>query len=769
MLDARPGHGFNLASVTSRRRLGPLRRATAAGLLACALPVLAAAQETFPPPENPPVLEAQRATGAIILDGRLDEADWRGAPVASGFRVVEPQQGAPAPLDTEVRILFDDEYLYVGAYLHDPEGIQGPRVRGLTRDFSWFANDAFGITLDPFGDARIGMAFQVNAAGVQRDQLIFDGTAYQLEWDGVWQAAVADAEGGWSVEMAIPWRTLRYSADGGAVEGFRASSTWVVNFVRTRRGAGEMTGWSLWPRAFGPYRMEYGGHLVGLEPPPAGRNLQLHPYALGGRTDPAFPPAQAGSKREVGLDVKWSLDPRTVMDLTLNTDFAQVEDDRQVVNLSRAAVLFPERRPFFLENAGVFQVGESRIIHPFFSRRMGLDDTGRAVPILGGARLTTRREGGSAGALVLQQGGRHGAPSSTFGVVRGNRNLGRDSRAGAYVGMRRDEAGAHGSWSATGAVDGLWRTSSSTQFVGFASGSWHQDGGASGLGVYVWGSTTKNWGYLGWLQNYVGPEYDPSIGFTARRNFILTSPAVRFDYRPHWRPRQVRNFDLAATAFFYHRATDGEFEQGQITLGPAVTFLSGTKITLSTEPVWQNHDRPFRPLPGVEITPGRYRYTRWTGSLDWAPSARLSGTAQGATGDFYDGRLHRAAVGLRAVVSPHLILAGDYSLDALRGVGGGTKPDLNAQLLGSEVRLSWNPRLHLSLFQQWNSARDTHAWNARLSWEFRPLSHLYVVYNDREAPAPPGGVAGVANSRVDRPQRLQDRQFVVKMSWLLGL
>lgn len=718
-----------------------------ANLLLIALPVSGAAgQETFAPPPDRLTLEAMPATGSIVMDGLLDEPAWGVAPVARGFVQIEPNQGTPAPLDTEVRVLFDDRFLYVGAFLADPDGIQSARVRGLARDFAWFENDAFGVTLDPFGDGRIAMTFQVNAAGVQRDQLIFDGTVFQPEWDGVWHARTAEVAGGWTVEMAIPWSTLRYR------EGV---DRWRVNFVRTRRGEGETTGWSPWPRAFGPYRLEYGGELMGIQPPAAGRNLQLQPYTLGRRTTSAFPPGTPGSDVEVGLDAKWVVDPRTVLDLTVNTDFAQVEDDRQVINLSRSAVLFPERRPFFLENAGLFQVGESRMIRPFFSRRMGLDAGGRPVPIQAGARLTARREGGSLGALVLRQGGQGDAPHTTFGVFRANRNLGQASRAGGYLGFRHDEGDG---WNATGAMDGLWRPSASTQVLGFLSGNL-AEGASSGGAGYLWIASTTNRGYFGWLQAFVGPDYNPGTGFVTRRNLHLASPAVRLDLRPGWLPEGVRSIEAAATTFFYYRATDLQFEQGSVSVGPAINLPDGTKLSLTVEPTWQRLDRTFRPLPGIAVAEGSYHYTRWSGVLQWAPSARVTGSLGGFTGGFYDGTLHRGSAALRAVLSPHLIVGGDYSVDALRGVGEGSNPDLDAHLLGSEVRLALNPRVQFSVLFQRNSALETTAWNARFAWEFRPLSYLYLVYNDRRVP----------DLTTDpRDPFMNDRQFVAKVNWLLG-
>ena len=329
-------------------------------------------------------VRAVRVTGEIRLDGHLDDAAWALAPAVTGFGQVEPDAGQPAgAFATVVRIVYDDRALYVGAVMRDSLGVAGLRVPDLRRDFDYFEHDLFGVTLDPFGDRRTAVAFQVNPAGVLRDLQARDGSAVNREWDGVWNARTAVSDSGWTAEITIPWATLRYP-DAGAVDAAGAVP-WAVQFVRTARRAGMITGWGPWPRQQTPYHMQYAGTLTGLRPPPPRPNLRVQPYALtrGARAGDA--PFADGLSADVGLDLKWVPSPSTVFDLTVNTDFAQVDADHQVVNLSRFSVFFPERRAFFLENAGVFDVGYSQFT-PFYSRRIGLDQ-GLPVPLLGGARV----------------------------------------------------------------------------------------------------------------------------------------------------------------------------------------------------------------------------------------------------------------------------------------------------------------------------------------------------------------------------------------------
>ena len=364
------------------------------------------AQEVFPPPDNPPTLEAFRATNEVQIDGRLDEVDWQQASPVSGFTQEEPEQGAPPSFDTEVRVLYDNDNLYISAVCFDTNGPSGIRVQDLRRDFDFFENDVFGVSLDPFSDGRNAIIFQVNPYGVLRDLQVTDGTIFNIDWDATFEARTSIEEDRWVVEIAIPWNVLRYSQE---------QDKWGINFVRGIRRLGEFSGWSLWPRVFTPYRMDYAGILENIEPPPPSTNLRVQPYLV--MRDERVGEMQAlfdAVTPEIGGDVKWAVTPNTVLDLTVNTDFAQADADRQVVNLSRFSVFFPERRAFFLENASLFRVGSSIAALPFFSRRIGLDTFGQPIPIDAGARMISRTGSRNIGALFVRQRSNDYQPCESF-------------------------------------------------------------------------------------------------------------------------------------------------------------------------------------------------------------------------------------------------------------------------------------------------------------------------------------------------------------------
>jgi hypothetical protein len=365
-----------------------------------AVPV--AGQTVFAPPAEPLRLAASHTFAPLRVDGVLDEPEWAEAAVARDFTQAEPTQGNPATEPTEVRVLFDGRFLYFGVTCVDSHGEQDLRVRDLRRDFDEATDDYFGVAIDGVRDGRSALVFRVNPLGALRDQQTVDGGLIDLDFDAVWTARTTRSDGGWTVEIAIPWDTLRYR------EGV---TTWGINFQRMTRRINENSGWSPWPRVVTPYRMDYAGLLTGVEPPPPSRNLRFLPYVIGERRDAN---GRSGfSTGDVGADVKWAVTPSAVLDVTVNPDFGQTDVDRQVVNLTRFSVFFPERRQFFLENRALFFSGNGQRFEPFFSRRIGLDVNGNPIPITAGARFSVRHRAGAFGALAVSQRGTTDATEST--------------------------------------------------------------------------------------------------------------------------------------------------------------------------------------------------------------------------------------------------------------------------------------------------------------------------------------------------------------------
>ena len=431
------------------------------------------------PSAGRPALQAARLAEPPALDGKvLDDPAWQGAAPATDFTQTTPDEGQPATERTEVRVGYDAETLYIGVVCFDrePEGII---VSDSRRDASLDETDSFQVILDTFHDRQNGFVFGTNPAGIEYDgQVTREGSGgmtsgggdFNLNWDAAWEVAATVSEVGWSAEMAIPFRTLRFGKD--------EVQTWGVNFQRNLRRRNERSFWTPLPRQYGLSRLSLAGTLENVEVPDQ-RNLKIIPYALfeGRDTD-----GGSESDEELGFDVKYSITPALTLDLTYNTDFAQVEVDEQQINLDRFSLFFPEKRPFFLENAGQFSVGVDEEIELFFSRRIGIGPSGQAIPIAGGVRLSGKMGQTNVGFLAMRSEGLAGiAPENDFLVARVNHELPNRSSIGVIathrsgdgsLGLADDEGSTYG-------IDGRWGIGRFGQLRGFVATT---DNSASGGG-----------------------------------------------------------------------------------------------------------------------------------------------------------------------------------------------------------------------------------------------------------------------------------------------
>src|SRR5256714_3589682 len=436
----------------------PQRFAALALLIGLPFPVeLVAGQIPAPGAAASQTAVAHATITPPVIDGRLTDPAWAEATPITGFVQRELNEGAPVTERTEVRIITDGQALYVGAWLYDgdPAGIvAGEQVR----DGDIAKSDYFGILLDTFHDRQNGFVFTTTPAGIEYDALVVNegegggiqlpGQAramagslggFNLNWDGTWTVATSVDSGGWYAEFRIPFTTLRHAA------GER--QTWGLNLVRSIRRKNEEAFWSFIPRQFSLMKVSRAGTLEGVQVP-SGRVWTVTPYALTGVERDYTVDAEARRRGEIGGEVKYGVTPSLTLDLTYNTDFAQVEVDEQRTNLTRFPLFFPEKRPFFLENAGIFSAGTPQAVDLFFTRRIGIDSLGQPVPIVGGGRITGRVGDFTVGALQIftqHQG---------YSVARVSRELAARSRIGV-IAVQRLATGNTGDWNRVYGVDGV--------------------------------------------------------------------------------------------------------------------------------------------------------------------------------------------------------------------------------------------------------------------------------------------------------------------------
>lgn len=739
----------------TRSRLARIVAAIAASCVATSASAQAVVLE--PDSATRPRLSAQRAAGRILLDGRLDEADWVKAPVAKDFVQVRPDFVPATRFPSEVRVLFDDEYLYIGAFNRDSAGLSSLRMPDLRRDFSSPDNDVFGVTLGPLGDRRTAYQLQVTPLGSQGDVQAFDGGAsFSFSWDAMWRVRTTRADSGWTAEIAVPWTSLRYA---------KGLDSWDINFVRNTRRAAQWSAWVPYPRQFSSWRLIYSGLLDSIAPPPPKANVRSRLYGLTESRRNDAVGGFRGTTGDVGGELIWAPTANSLFEATVNTDFAQADVDRQVVNLTRFSVFFPEQRQFFLENADLLtaaSVASSNpsggtanpfVVQPFFSRRIGLGSDGTPRPIVGGARYGYRTGRTSVGALAMLQNGvgANDADAADFGVVRGSQFFGRSTRIGGLVAYRDDSRGAGGT-NLVSAVDMLTRFGEQVQLSAMVSNS-DQDGRAGMAGTWSLSRNTPG-STLGINGAVVDADYTPRTGFVSRPDVIMTSPFANVTFQPRWRPKSLVWIRPELFTLLFHDPDSRVLQEARLLANTEFLSITGGAITPFVE---RNLQRPVANvalLPGVTIAPGTHDYWRYGVELRSDPSARFAGTASLSAGGFFDGTQDRAAVSGRWSPNPYVSVRASYEINRLRSLGT-ADTSLVTHLVGPELRAALNPRVQWSAFYQYNTVQRRTALNTRFSWEFSPLSFLYIVYNDGQP---------ILDSPVPAA-----RSLIIKLSWLRQL
>lgn len=692
----------------------------ASGLIVTVLLAQAPAFFEPPLPDARLHLTATRRATAPVLDGKLD--DWPAAPtVDGGFVQFEPQQGAPANRHTAVWLAYDEQHLYVAARLEQPEPIN---QRDLRRDFGWIEADSFGVALDPFGDGRTALVFQVNPYGAQRDMQVLDDEVSELNWDTLWRCATSRDAGGWTVELALPFRSFRFGP-----------GPWGLQLIRRQRGVNEDSSLTPVPRSVSLWRMTYAALLDGLElPPPRALDVQLRPYLIARAQKVGDAPW--GVLPSGGGEVTWAPSKSTVVDLTGNTDFAETDVDRRVVNLSRFSVLFPERRQFFLESAGVFTVAGDSGLQPFFSRRIGLV-SGVPGVVYGGARVVHRSTQRSLGALVVATAPNPAARAAVLGVARYAHNLGATGRVGGLVTFRHDfeREGEPGTTNVVPALDGFTRlgnfTLSGSGMGSFTRAASGDTGGAAGSLKLGFQSNTFSFSLRGFG---LTPRFDARSGFVSRDNVFGASLDLGFDLRPSWLPGFLRNTGPWLETYALWSSDRARFQEANVLLAPVwIQFRGGDEAWLFAEGTAQVLDDGFRPLRALTVDPGTYLYGRAGLSFFTQASRKVAVGVDASVGRYYvfDELRTNARVSLQLI--PHVQVAATYGFNHFWS-GGLGPAGVDSHLLLLETRLAVSPKLQLIGSFQRDSAGNRLVTNARIAWEYLPLSFLYLVLTDtREA------------------------------------
>ena len=721
-------------------------------LLSC-LSLPAAADQTS---RERPAIHATEAAQAPKIDGVLDEAVWQTATPIDTFVQQEPREGQPASDRTEVRILYDSKHIYIGVYAHASEPVIATEMR---RDADrLFDEDNFQIIIDTFHDSRNGYMFLTTPLGAKLEQQVFDegegggrGTTSNVNrnWDGVWDTAARIVNDGWTAEISIPVNTVRFKPSD--------EQTWGINFERNIRRKNESVFWSPIPKAYSLTRVSMAGELRGLREMNLGMDLKLKPYALAGVHDfkTSRTSGSTDALRDIGLDARYGVTAGLNLDVTINTDFAQIEVDEQQVNLTRFGLFFPEKRDFFLENSNLFTMGTGSAFTStpvqtdlFFSRRIGLSDSGQVIPILGGGRLAGKSGRNNIAILDIQTDEAFGRPGDNFFVSRYSRDVFSRSRVGAlFINKASVDGSSH--FNRTMGVDANLALSRNLQVNSYLAKT--ATFGRDGKDMAFYGRIAyrdPKWNL--WL-NYldVQDNFNAEAGFVQRTG-IRTTKAY---FSPTPRPKKG-NIKLMEPMYVLTYTTD----QDNRLIGRLHHLMHGTTLRDDSfiNVIYQRNldvlDLPFRIRPNVIIPAGAYNMNEWVFTYNTSPGKRLYSRLSFSPNEFYGGdkKTTTFAGGVRA--TSQLSAELQYNRNDVDMPWG----KFLVNLTTLRVDYTFSPRMTIRSLTQYNSSTHEVSNNIRYNFIHRPGSDLYIVYNELRQTGLPSDLFAQ-----------KDRQLVLKVNYLL--
>ncbi|MDP3718833.1 MAG: DUF5916 domain-containing protein [Acidobacteriota bacterium] len=715
-------------------------------------------------PGSANVATAVRATEAPTLDGDvLGDPAWNAATPITGFVQEQPNEGQPASEKTEVRVIFTADTLYVGVVLYDsdPSGII---VTDARRDSPLDDTDSFQVIFDTYRDRQNGFVFGTNPAGVEYDGQVTNegqgggglgfgqmqsggsGSGFNINWDGAWSVRTRMTDQGWSAEFAIPFRTLRYPA--------ATDQTWGINFQRNIRRKNERAYWAPIPRQFNLYRLSLAGSLTGVQTP-ALRNLRITPYVLGNALTSGENPVDGELLGDIGGDLKYGITPSLTLDATVNTDFAQVEVDDQQVNLDRFNLFFPEKRPFFLENAGFFSVGNPGEVDLFFSRRIGISKAGEAIPILGGGRVSGKAGRFNVGVLNMQTDEFDNAVAGTnFTVMRVSRDLPNRSSIGGIFTNRLETGSLAGDAAAgrTYGLDGRWGVGATSILTGFVAKTDTEGITDSTHAFNIRSQTNRPQWDLNVGYQEVGSGFNPEVGFLSRKGY--RKPDVFLMTR--FRPKDFINIqELRPHATFRgFWGLDGFQETGYLHLDNHWQFRDSTEIHTGMNLTLEGVRRPFEIYPGIFVPPGTYEHAEAQLVGMSNQGAPVSVSMRVNAGGFFGGDRLSLSPTVRFRAGDALTTELTYQRNDVTLPGGA----FVTNLVRTRVSYSFSSRVFTQALIQYNDRADLWSMNFRFGWLQAANTGLFVVYTDTR---------GLYELN-DRPERT-DRSLIVKYSYMFDL
>ncbi len=692
----------------------------------------------------PDTLWAFRINEEIEVDGDLDEDVWEQAQSVSNFTQRELNEGQPATENTEVIILYNESHLYIGisAYDSEPELITAKESK---RDFSWSSDDNFEILLGPYNDNRSGYLFVINPNGAMADVQISDeGSGFNLDWNGVWQAEVEVDEDGWFAEIEIPFSTLKFPEVKEQV--------WALNMERNIRRKNEQVLWQGWSRDFDLEKISQAGRLAGLKNIAGAKDWEFKPFVNVGSEKVKGEKAKA--KYKFGGDINYQISPKMKLNFTVNTDFSQVESDREEINLTRFDLEYPEKREFFLEGKDLFDFSLGNDAKVFYSRRIGLHQR-KEVPIICGLRLVGKADDTNIGVLSIQSAKKDSLPTANYSVLRLKQDVFEQSNIGFILTSRKDTDsynyvyGFDANYSTSEFLDDKNLEMGAAVSQSFGTGQ----SGKDNLGYKAFISCPNDLVEFNLYTFTVKKNFNPGVGFLRRKDYRLYFTELQLNPRPDFLPF-IKNLELVPFEMEYY-FTDHihKLESVNMEFRPlGFELKSGDKFEFNIQRFFERLDKPFEIVDDVFIPSNEYWFTRYEIQLESFSGRRIFSNSQYSWGNFYTGQRRELEFSLGWNLHKKLNVSADWDRNEIKL----NQNKFTTDELGGRIEYAFNPMLYTSFFGQWNNEDDEVILNFRLNWLPAAGSYFYFVVNQEYS---------TANSKIS----LQNTTIISKLIWRFAM
>lgn len=666
-------------------------------------------------------IEAQQKSIAAIkvnetpvIDGLLKDAVWqKGIPI-SDFLQQEPVPGNNPSFKTELRIIYDNENLYVSVMCYDNE----PN-KIIAREMKWdgfiSADDNLKIIFDTFNDDRSAYWFGTNPLGAQNDALLtgFEMKDFNEDWNGVWEVECAILENGWSAEFKFPFSTFKFYDIQKQVWGF--------NILRSIRRKNEELLWTSVGKNLGLLKIAESGNILGIENIKRGNPVYLKPYFSFGSQ------VLNGNKKylaEPGLDIKYGITETLSLDVTVNTDFAQVESDRARINLTRFPLFFPEKREFFLEGKKTFDFNLGGNNNLFYSRRIGISRN-QEIPIIGGAKLVGRIGDFELGFIDMQTAEKGSEPTTNYGTVRAKYDLLNSSYAGFMITNKLTNQQTQTS------LGGDFHFSFN-DFLGDKNLIIHASAAKSDLQ----NSNKNSWAgnfyvdypndlidtYLGY--RFIQSGFDPEVGFVSRRGYQQL--VYNLDISPRINSGGIKKLQFEAIESSMTFGRNGVLESAEFAVSPlGIEFDSGDEIGIGINRTFDKPDEDFEIFDTTKVKAGSYWYTTYGIGFDSSPMRNIYGEISLITGGYYNGNRSELEGNIIFTISKNLTVGGDFTYNHIKI----NNSALNTNEFGGRIGYTFSKRVNSTIFAQWNNEQDEMNINYRFNWKPKIGSDLYIVVN----------------------------------------